>query len=206
MTKEKSIFTITYIGLFLILVLALGRLYSLLTENLDDKLALLVGAGIAIVVLGLFFSGMFLSWLLIWIARRNQKLFSTLSHAFPWLFSLVREEQREELAETVIATAEKDSEPVDEVVLAAIRKPKRRGRPRRYPDEVIYRVVLAWENRGPNYPLTLPQFLEEHFGSTSTGMPNVPSATFYDWRDEVLVEAGIKDRTTTEKGKRKSKT
>jgi hypothetical protein len=162
-----------------------------------------VSAGIAILVLSLFFFGMILSWVLIWIAKRNQKLFNTLSRIFPWLFSLVREEQRKELEETVIANAAERSEPVDEEVLAAIRKPKRRGRPRRYPDEVIRRVVLAWENRGPNYPLTLPQFLEEHFGSTSTGMPDVPSATFYDWRDEVLAEAGLKDMANTKKQKKK---
>lgn len=200
MTKEKNIFAITYIGLLLILFLALRRLYSYLTANLDDKLAVGVGAGIAIVVLVLFFSGMLLSWLLIWIAKRNKKLLNTLSRVFPWLFSFVGEQKRKELEEIVIANAEKNSEPVDEVVLAALRKPKRRGRPRRYPDDVIYRVVLTWENRGSNYPLTLPQFLEEHFGSTSTGMPNVPPATFYDWRDEVLVEAGLKNRATTQKG------
>jgi len=203
MTKGKKLFYFTYIGLLFILFLALRRLYSYLTVNLDDKLIVVVSAGIAILVLSLFFFGMILSWVLIWIAKRNQKLFNTLSRIFPWLFSLVREEQRKELEETVIANAAERSEPVDEEVLAAIRKPKRRGRPRRYPDEVIRRVVLAWENRGPNYPLTLPQFLEEHFGSTSTGMPDVPSATFYDWRDEVLAEAGLKDLANTKKQKKK---
>ncbi|MBT7776068.1 MAG: hypothetical protein HN736_15355 [Anaerolineae bacterium] len=203
MTKGKKLFYFTYIGLLFILFLALRRLYSYLTVNLDDKLIVVVSAGIAILVLSLFFFGMILSWVLIWIAKRNQKLFNTLSRIFPWLFSLVREEQRKELEETVIANAAERSEPVDEEVLAAIRKPKRRGRPRRYPDEVIRRVVLAWENRGPNYPLTLPQFLEEHFGSTSTGMPDVPSATFYDWRDEVLAEAGLKDMANTKKQKKK---
>ena len=203
MTKGKKLFYFTYIGLLFILFLALRRLYSYLTVNLDDKLTVAVSAGIAILVLSLFFFGMILSWVLIWIAKRNQKLFNTLSRIFPWLFSLVREEQRKELEETVIANAAERSEPVDEEVLAAIRKPKRRGRPRRYPDEVIRRVVLAWENRGPNYPLTLPQFLEEHFGSTSTGMPDVPSATFYDWRDEVLAEAGLKDMANTKKQKKK---
>ena len=203
MTKGKKLFYFTYIGLLFILFLALRRLYSYLTVNLDDKLTVAVSAGIAILVLSLFFFGMILSWVLIWIAKRNQKLFNTLSRIFPWLFSLVREEQRKELEETVIANAAERSEPVDEEVLAAIRKPKRRGRPRRYPDEVIRRVVLAWENRGPNYPLTLPQFLEEHFGSTSTGMPDVPSATFYDWRDEVLAEAGLKDLANTKKQKKK---
>ena len=203
MTKGKKLFYFTYIGLLFILFLALRRLYSNLTVNLDDKLTVAVNAGIVILVLSLFFFGMILSWVLIWIAKRNQKLFNTLSRIFPWLFSLVREEQRKELEETVIANAAERSEPVDEEVLAAIRKPKRRGRPRRYPDEVIRRVVLAWENRGPNYPLTLPQFLEEHFGSTSTGMPDVPSATFYDWRDEVLAEAGLKDMANTKKQKKK---
>ncbi|MBT4456963.1 MAG: hypothetical protein HOC56_01670 [Anaerolineae bacterium] len=203
MTKGKKLFYFTYIGLLFILFLALRRLYSYLTVNLDDKLIVVVSAGIAILVLSLFFFGMILSWVLIWIAKRNQKLFNTLSRIFPWLFSLVREEQRKELEETVIANAAERSEPVDEEVLAAIRKPKRRGRPRRYPDEVIRRVVLAWENRGPNYPLTLPQFLEEHFGSTSTGMPDVPSTTFYDWRDEVLAEAGLKDMANTKKQKKK---
>jgi|SaaInlStandDraft_4_1057021.scaffolds.fasta_scaffold58300_1 hypothetical protein len=203
MTKGKKLFYFTYIGLLFILFLALRRLYSYLTVNLDDKLIVVVSAGIAILVLSLFFFGMILSWVLIWIAKRNQKLFNTLSRIFPWLFSLVREEQRKELEETVIANAAERSEPVDEEVLAAIRKPKRRGRPRRYPDEVIRRVVLAWENRGPNYPLTLPQFLEEHFGSTSTGMPDVPSTTFYDWRDEVLAEAGLKDLANTKKQKKK---
>ena len=203
MTKGKTLFYFTYIGLLFILFLALRRLYSYLTVNLDDKLTVAVSAGIAILVLSLFFFGMILSWVLIWIAKRNQKLFNTLLRIFPWLFSLVREEQRKELEETVIANAAERSEPVDEEVLAAIRKPKRRGRPRRYPDEVIRRVVLAWENRGPNYPLTLPQFLEEHFGSTSTGMPDVPSATFYDWRDEVLAEAGLKDMANTKKQKKK---
>jgi len=203
MTKGKKLFYFTYIGLLFILFLALRRLYSYLTVNLDNKLTVAVSAGIAILVLSLFFFGMILSWVLIWIAKRNQKLFNTLSRIFPWLFSLVREEQRKELEETVIANAAERSEPVDEEVLAAIRKPKRRGRPRRYPDEVIRRVVLAWENRGPNYPLTLPQFLEEHFGSTSTGMPDVPSATFYDWRDEVLAEAGLKDMANTKKQKKK---
>ena len=203
MTKGKTLFYFTYIGLLFILFLALRRLYSYLTVNLDDKLTVAVSAGIAILVLSLFFFGMILSWVLIWIAKRNQKLFNTLSRIFPWLFSLVREEQRKELEETVIANAAERSEPVDEEVLAAIRKPKRRGRPRRYPDEVIRRVVLAWENRGPNYPLTLPQFLEEHFGSTSTGMPDVPSTTFYDWRDEVLAEAGLKDLANTKKQKKK---
>jgi hypothetical protein len=203
MTKGKKLFYFTYIGLLFILFLALRRLYSYLTVNLDNKLTVAVSAGIAILVLSLFFFGMILSWVLIWIAKRNQKLFNTLSRIFPWLFSLVREEQRKELEETVIANAAERSEPVDEEVLAAIRKPKRRGRPRRYPDEVIRRVVLAWENRGPNYPLTLPQFLEEHFGSTSTGMPDVPSATFYDWRDEVLAEAGLKDLANTKKQKKK---
>ncbi|MBT4310856.1 MAG: hypothetical protein HOD49_10620 [Anaerolineae bacterium] len=203
MTKGKKLFYFTYIGLLFILFLALRRLYSYLTVNLDNKLTVAVSAGIAILVLSLFFFGMILSWVLIWIAKRNQKLFNTLSRIFPWLFSLVREEQRKELEETVIANAAERSEPVDEEVLAAIRKPKRRGRPRRYPDEVIRRVVLAWENRGPNYPLTLPQFLEEHFGSTSTGMPDVPSTTFYDWRDEVLAEAGLKDMANTKKQKKK---
>ena len=203
MTKGKTLFYFTYIGLLFILFLALRRLYSYLTVNLDDKLTVAVSAGIAILVLSLFFFGMILSWVLIWIAKRNQKLFNTLLRIFPWLFSLVREEQRKELEETVIANAAERSEPVDEEVLAAIRKPKRRGRPRRYPDEVIRRVVLAWENRGPNYPLTLPQFLEEHFGSTSTGMPDVPSTTFYDWRDEVLAEAGLKDLANTKKQKKK---
>lgn len=203
MTKGKKLFYFTYIGLLFILFLALRRFYSYLTVNLDDKLTVAVSAGIVILVLSLFFFGMILSWVLIWIAKRNQKLFSTLSRIFPWLFSLVREEQRKELEETVIANATERSEPVDEEVLAAIRKPKRRGRPRRYPDEVIRRVVLAWENRGPNYPLTLPQFLGEHFGSTSTGMPDVPSATFYDWRDEVLAEAGLKDMANTKKQKKK---
>ncbi|MBT6321869.1 MAG: hypothetical protein HN965_02245 [Anaerolineae bacterium] len=203
MTKGKKLFYFTYIGLLFILFLALRRLYSYLTVNLDNKLTVAVSAGIAILVLSLFFFGMILSWVLIWIAKRNQKLFNTLSRIFPWLFSLVREEQRKELEETVIANAAERSEPVDEEVLAAIRKPKRRGRPRRYPDEVIRRVVLAWENRGPNYPLTLPQFLEEHFGSTSTGMPDVPSTTFYDWRDEVLAEAGLKDLANTKKQKKK---
>jgi len=198
MQKRKMFFYLIFIALLFPLFLALGKLYYYLDATLDDKLIVAAIAGIVIVLLGLFCAGMLLSWGLIWIAKRNYFFLNRLSRAFPWIFSLVSLTTREHLEKAVITSAEAQSVPVDEEILAAIRRPKRRGRHRRYPDKTIRSVVLAWENRGPSFPYTLVEFLEERFGSTPTGMPNVPPATFYDWRKEMWAEAVDKDDGATE--------
>ncbi|MBT3313035.1 MAG: hypothetical protein HN390_00335 [Anaerolineae bacterium] len=198
MHERKTFFYLTFIALLFLLSLALGKLYYYMDATLDDKLIVAAIAGIVIVLLGLFFAGMLLSWGLIWIAKRNNFFFNRLSRAFPWIFSLVSLTAREHLEKAVVTSAEAQSVPVDEEILAAIRRPKRRGRHRRYPDKIIRNVVLAWENRGPSFPYTLVEFLEERFGSTPTGMPNVPPATFYDWRKEILAKAVDRNDGSTE--------
>lgn len=186
MKKEKRSFYLLFFALVLLLLLALSRLSSRLGDTLDDNLTVAAITAMVIAVFVLFFFGMFLSWWLVRVARKNPVLLKRLVRTNAWLFSFLGDDSRDDLEKSVIEKAAIDSLPVDEEVLAALQKPKRRGRSSNYPYETRRRIVLTWENRGPNFPLTLPQFLDERFGSSATGMPNVPTDTFYYWRRKIL--------------------
>jgi hypothetical protein len=199
MKKEKRSFYALFFTLALMLVLALSRLSYRLRDTLDDNLTVAAITAIVVVVFILFFFGVFLSWWLVHLARKNSSLLKRLTKTNAWLFSFLSNDSRDNLKKTVLERAETESIPADEEILEAIQKPKRRGRSSNHPYETRRRTVLAWENRGPNFSYTLAQFLDERFGSSATGMPNVPDDTFYYWRRKILEEIG-KDKP---KGSRK---
>lgn len=186
MKKEKQSFYLLFLTLVLLLILAFGRLSYRFGKTLDNNLTVAAITAMVVVVFVLFFFGVFLSWWLVQLARKNPVLLKRLVKTNAWLFSFLSNDSRDNLKKTVIEQAEIDSLPVDEEILETIQKPKRRGRSSNYPYETRRRIVLTWENRGPNFPLTLPQFLDESFGSSATGMPNVPTGTFYYWRKKIL--------------------
>lgn len=199
MRKEKQFFYPLFLFVVLILLTALYSLNHYLADALDDNLIIAVTTVIVIVLLVLFFFGVFLSWWLIGLAQKNLPILKRLTERHTWVFCLLNLNSRDDLEKTVRKTAQEQSVSVDEEMLAAIRKPKRRGRPSNYPHETMHRTVLAWENRGPNFPYTLAEFLDERFDSSPTGVPNVPNGTFYDWRTEILSELKKDEKDETQK-------
>lgn len=186
MKKEKIVSYSFLFILLLLLMLALHLLQRDLGAVLDEHIQVAVIAGSVIVLLGLFLTGLVLSW----AAQNNLGLLKKISTRFPWLFPRLNTDQRADLPHESDLQLQKDPAVIATEILPVIlkRKRKRRGRPRNYPDEMVYSAVLTWENRGPGFPYTLREFLEERFGSSATGVPNVPTGTFYDWRVDVLAE------------------
>ena len=200
MKKEKQSFYLLFFALVLLLVLAMSRLSYRLGDTLDDNLTIVAITALIIAVFVLFFFGMFLSWWLVRLAQKNPIFLKRLVKTNAWLFSFLSDNSRDDLEKIVIEQADIASLPVDEEILEAIQKPKHRGRSSNYPYETRRRTVLTWENRGPNFDYTLAQFLDELFGSSATGIPNVPNDTFYYWRKKIL---GLTKKSNPQKSKQK---
>lgn len=194
MRKEKLFFYTFFLFVILIWFIALDRLNYHLSVGLGDHLIVVAITAIVIVLFVLFFFGVFLSWWLVRLAQKKHSFLKRLTEMSPWIFSFLSPDSRDNLERVVIEKAEAQSASADEEMLAAIRKPKNRGRASNHPYETRRRTVLAWENRGPNFSYTLAEFLDERFGSSSTGIPNVPTDTFYYWRKQILDETRKREK------------
>jgi hypothetical protein len=88
--------------------------------------------------------------------------------------------------------AQAQTQPVSqntEDLLALMEKPRKRGRAPTYPLDKWTRVVVAWEKRDRvRNPITLNEFLCEHFGRQADGSPGMSENSFYDNRKRVLAE------------------
>jgi len=176
-----------------ILLMALQRLFLHLTASLEPNIFIVMVTVVVMVLLGLFLLGLILFGV---IERGMQNYLGKLSKPSTinrWLIQFL------DFLGSVFIEEKIDQEMEDEdlEILEAIQMPKKRGRKSYYSYKERRQAVLDWERRGANYHFTLLEFLEERFGITSTGMPKVPIPTFYDWRREILAEAGI--RTPKEK-------
>lgn len=70
-----------------------------------------------------------------------------------------------------------------------------RGKQPRFSDEKIRKAVMKWVNRDKTFTtMTLPDFLEQQFGTGPEGVLMVAPSTFYGWRARILdeIEAGQK--------------
>lgn len=70
-----------------------------------------------------------------------------------------------------------------------------RGKQPRFPEEKIRKAVMKWVNRDKTFTtMTLPEFLEQEFGTGPDGVLLMAPSTFYDWRARILdeVKAGQK--------------
>ncbi len=66
---------------------------------------------------------------------------------------------------------------------------RHRGKQPRFPEEKIRKAVLKWVKRDKTFAIrTLPEFLEQEFGSSSDGILLMAPSTFYDWRTRILDE------------------
>ena len=182
MPKGKIRFYILFLSTIVLLLAAIIRLRYHFLASINSHMMVVLTVILVIILLVLFFFGVFLSWWLIRLAQKNSALLKHLLKTNAWLFSFLDNQARNDLRESVLEQAAQENRPVDEEILEAIQKPKSRGRASNYSYEVRRRTVLAWENRGPNFSYTLSEFLDERFGSSSAGMPNVPNDTFYYWR------------------------
>ena len=189
MQKLKHLFYGSFLLLGLILLIALVRLNRHLRASLDENMTVVVITVIVIILLSLFFAGVLLAWAMDWAARKNFWFFRQMAEASLWKLAFPPLFERADLVDDGSFIQAENSAGRDSEILEAMKSPKRRGRKSNYPYQKRRKAVLAWERRGPDFPYTLVEFLDEGFGSTSTGMPNVPAATFYDWRREFLAEA-----------------
>jgi hypothetical protein len=186
MTKPKHLLHGSFLFLSLILLIALLRLNRHLRTSLNENMTVVAITVIVIILLALFFLGVLFAWIMDWAAHKNFWLFRQMAKvhlcqlAFPAFAERVRE---------VEFVQPENSAGQDGEIIEAMKSPKRKGRKSNYSYQKRRKAVLAWERRGPNFSYTLVEFLDEHFGATSTGMPNVPATTFYDWRKEILAEA-----------------
>jgi|WetSurMetagenome_2_1015567.scaffolds.fasta_scaffold10698_5 hypothetical protein len=90
--------------------------------------------------------------------------------------------EKEELSTGAVQEAEE--------ILALIDKPKKRGgRHPTHPLDKWTRVVVAWEKLDKDrYPITLNEFLCEHFGRNADGSPGMSENSFYENKKRVLAE------------------
>lgn len=188
MAKPKYLFYSSFLFLSLILLVALLRLNQYLRASLDENMTVVVIVLIIIILLTLFFLGIFLVWIMDWAARKNFWLFRQIAEASLWKLAFPSFLEKSALINDTGFVYPQNPVGQDDEMLEAITSPKRRGRKSNYSYQKRRKAVLAWERRGPNFSYTLVEFLDERFGSTSTGMPNVPATTFYDWRKEILAE------------------
>ena len=194
MAKPKRLFFGAFLALSLILLIALARLNRHLRAFLDANMIVAAITVVVMILLALFFLGVLLAWIMDWAARKNFWLFRQIAEASIWKMALPSFLGSTDLVDEADLGNHENDAKQDSEILEAMKVPKRRGRKSHYSYQERRKSVLAWERRGPNFPYTLVEFLDEHFGSTSTGMPNVPATTFYDWRKEILAEAQSKQK------------
>lgn len=91
-------------------------------------------------------------------------------------------EKKEERSPVAIQEAEE--------ILTLIDRPRKRGgRHPTYPLDKWTRVVVAWEKHDMScHPITLNEFLCEHFGQNADGSPGMSENSFYAHRKRVLAE------------------
>ena len=184
MLKRNTTLYLVFLSLILILLLALQRLYLHLHTSLGSNIFVVIVTVVVMVLLGLFLLGLVFSGA---IEKGIQKHVAKLSRHSPinrWLINFL-----EVLGSTSVDEKNKQvMKDEDLEMIEAMQMPKKRGRTSNHAYKKRRQAVLEWERRGTNYHFTLFEFLDERFGTSATGIPNVPIPTFYDWRKEILEE------------------
>ncbi len=189
--KKKLILS----AMLFVLVAALLGLLALIYGRLHEPAGRQVAQAAVIVlvqgVMLMFFLGAAIGGFNVWALRTRNWIFKEPARPGTWqerYQKLWGYQPAPQPVAPAVAYTEAPRPELDPEVIATKQRPRksRGGRVHTYPYEVRKRTVLDWENRPPMYHLTLPQFLAERHGTTSTGLLNVPVGTFYEWRKDIL--------------------
>jgi hypothetical protein len=166
-----------------LLIISLLWIYSRVHHSLGPALAEVVVAFMSILILALIGVGIWAGLQLDQIIRAGYvEDWAPISKIALWLG------YQEKQPEDKVCTQPDPQNAPD--VLALVEKPRKRGgRTPTYPLDKWTRVVVAWEKRDTiRNPITLNEFLCEHFGRNADGSPGMSENSFYANRKRVLAE------------------
>jgi hypothetical protein len=200
MLNKKHALWVFLLFLIVVIFIALGHLYNLISNSSEPGAATL---GISAVIIGLFtlcLGSMGITGLIVvavrkgWIIPRAGSLLDMIVKLWRKIAPTYYHQDLGSEPEELI-TEEDIKEPwleeftLDDMdgLLNYVAAGKGRGRKSNKSDEIRFRIVRDWfilQMHGTS--VKLPDFLEDHFGTHESGLPVVPTSTFYGWRKKFI--------------------